>query len=210
MTEVIPGILEKEWSDIEKKIELVAPFARTIHIDILDGKFSSNTTWFDPSPFKKYSDDFFLEVHMMVEEPIQYLKPFAQAGFKRFLAHFEKMSDQVDFVAQAQLLGEVGLAIDGGTSLSEIKVPYDDLDCILIMTIKAGFSGQKFEPKHLEKVRDLREKTDIPISVDGGINEKTIIMAKDAGASRFVTTSCLFGNKDIKKQYEKLLHLASD
>src|SRR3989344_8670956 len=137
-----PGILKKNWAEIEKKIELVKSFTDTIQIDIIDGKFAPNTTFLDPKPYEKYSKDLFLEVHLMVNNPISYLRPFADVGFKRFLGHVEKMPDQTEFVALGQLLGEVGLAIDGKTPLDAIKVPYEDLDMILIMTINAGFSGQ--------------------------------------------------------------------
>ena len=121
MNEVIPGILEKEWSAIERKLELLKSFAKTVHIDIIDGKFADNTTFLDPGPFKKYEKDFLLEVHMMVDNPLQYLKPWAEAGFQRFLGHIEKMPDPVEFVAQGQLLGAVGLAIDGPTSLDVLN-----------------------------------------------------------------------------------------
>lgn len=207
MFEILPGILEKEWSDIEKKIEMVRPFAKAIHVDLLDGKFAPNTTFLDPSPFKKYSDEIFFEVHMMVDNPIQYLKPFADAGFKRFLGHVEQMPSQVEFVAQAQILGEVGLAIDGKTPVDAIQVPFDDLDCLLVMTINAGFSGQTFMPQHLEKVKNLRSKITnqfFPIEVDGGINDQTILLAKDAGVNRFVATSFLFALENPKSQFEKL------
>lgn len=203
MLEVIPGILEKEWPEIERKIDLVRPFAKTIHVDILDGKFASNTTFLDPALFAKYTDDLLFEVHLMTEEPISYLKPFAQAGFKRFLGHIEKMSDVSEFVAQGQLLGEVGLAIDGPTSLDSVQVPLDSLDCILLMTIKAGFSGQSFVPEHLAKVRAIRSKSQIPIEVDGGIDDQTIIQAHTAGATRFVSTSFLFG-ADPAQKYQTL------
>lgn len=201
---IIPGILEKEWSDIEKKIEVVRPFAKAIHVDLLDGKFAPNTTFIDPSPFKKFSHEIFFEVHMMVDNPIQYLQSFADAGFKRFLGHVEKMPDQVEFVAKAQILGEVGLAIDGKTPVEAIKVPFDDLDCLLVMTINAGFSGQQFMPEHLEKVKSLREKTLIPIEIDGGVNDQTILLAKEAGVNRFVATSFLFGVETPQIQYQKL------
>lgn len=210
MLEIIPGILEKDWNEIERKIELVRPFAKTIHIDIVDGKFAQNTTFLDPLPFAKYTlpssgQAPFFELHMMVEEPIQYLKPFADAGFKRFLGHIEKMSDQAEFVAQGQLLGEVGLAIDGPTPLSAIQVPYDDLDCVLVMTIKAGFSGQSFMPEHLEKAKALRQAQgkQFPIEVDGGINDETIIQSRNFGTTRFISTSFLFKG-DPKTQYNAL------
>ena len=209
MYEVIPGILEKDWTEIERKIELVKPFAKTIHIDIIDGKFAPNTTFIDPKPFTQYSNDLFFEVHLMVEEPTQYLKSFADAGFKRFLGHIEKMSDQVEFVAQGQLLGEVGLAVDGQTDLSTVKVPYEDLDTILIMSIKAGESGQAFVPEYLEKVKILKRVqddtgADMKIEIDGGVNDKTITQVKNAGVSRFVANSFIFNSKDPLAQYKLL------
>ena len=160
MFEIIPspGTENKDFSEVEGKIESVKKVARTIHIDVLDGKFAHNTTFLDPAPFTKYNKDFILEAHFMVEEPIQYLKPFADAGFRRFIGQVEKMSDQVEFVAKAQTLGEVGLAIDKQTSVYSIKVSLEDLDTLLVMTIQAGFSGQKFEEELLDKVRELRKK----------------------------------------------------
>src|SRR4030043_2163899 len=101
---------------------LALSFSKNIHIDIIDGKFAPNTTFLNPGPFSKYTKDADFELHMMVEEPINYLKPWAQVGFKRFIGHIEKMSDQTDFVAQGQLLGEVGLAIDGPTSPDILEV----------------------------------------------------------------------------------------
>ena len=205
MFEIIPGILENDWVEIERKINLVKSFARVVHIDIIDGKFASNTTFLDPKPFAKYTKDILFEVHLMVEEPIQYLKPFADAGFKRFLGHIEKMSDQVEFVAQGELLGEVGLAIDGPTQLDAIKVPYTDLDSILIMTIKAGESGQVFVPEHLKKIEILRSaQNDMRIEIDGGINDKTIVESHNAGATRFVANSFIFNSQNPQSQFQLL------
>ncbi len=206
MNEVIPGILEKEWSAIERKLELLKSFAKTVHIDIIDGKFADNTTFLDPGPFKKYEKDFLLEVHMMVEDPLKYLKPFAEAGFQRFIGHIEKMPDPVEFIAQGQLLGAVGIAIDGPTEIDVLKdINLNDLDCLLIMTIKAGFSGQEFNPDLLEKVKEIKKNYGyLPIEVDGGINRETILKAKEAGANRFVTTSHLFGSENLEEEFGRL------
>lgn len=201
---IIPGILEKDWIEIEKKIEQILPVTKNIHIDIIDGKFSDNITFLDPEPFTKYAKDAYFELHMMVDEPIEYLKPWAQAGFKRFLGHVEKMSDQAEFIAQGQILGEVGLAIDGPTPIDSIVVPYDDLDALLFMSIKAGSSGQAFVPEYLQKIDQIKDKIYIPIEVDGGINEDTILQAKSKGATRFVSTSYIFYSQMPKEQFEKL------
>jgi len=208
MNKVIPGILEKEWSEIEKKLELAKSFATTVHIDIIDGKFADNLTFLDPQPFKKYSGDLFLELHMMVENPIDYLKPWAEAGFKRFIGHVEQMKDQAEFVALGQTLGEVGLAIDGPTQIEEIKVKLEDLDAILVYTSnRVGFSGPKLNPQRLEKIKELRNKSDIPIEVDGGINDKTIKPAFDAGATRFVATSYVLNAENPYENFIKLNRL---
>jgi len=203
--EIIPGILEKEWEEIEKKIEIVKPFVKTIHIDLLDGKFASNSTWMDPKPFKKYADSLFLELHMMVENPLKYLKPFADCGFKRFIGHVEKMPDIEEFVAEGQLLGEVGLAFDKPTSLEKLQNSYEDIDVILIMTIQAGFSAQQFLPELLEKATQIRQASKfIPIEVDGGISDTTITQAKEAGATRFVANSFLFNSPNAEEKYSSL------
>jgi ribulose-phosphate 3-epimerase len=205
MAEIIPGILEKEWSEIEKKLEIVKSFAKTVHIDFIDGKFSPYTTFLDPSPFSKYAQALFLEAHLMVDDPISFLEPLAKAGFRRFIGHIEKMPDQAEFVAKAEVLGEVGLAIDGPTDLSELKVSYDDLDCIMIMMIKAGQSGQEFNPEYLKKVEAIRKvEALLPIEIDGGINDKTILLAKNAGVNRFISTSFIFNAQSPKEQYNLL------
>ena len=86
-----------------------------------------------------------------------------------------------------------------------IKVPLEDLDGLLVMTIQAGYSGQKFEEKLLEKVKKLREKSEfLPIEVDGGINDETIAIAAAAGANRFVATSFIFGSANPQEQYKLL------
>ncbi len=207
--EILPGILEKEWAPVEERLELAKPFAKAIHIDLLDGKFAPNTSYLDPKPFAKYKDTFFLELHMMVHEPIEYLQSFADAGFRRFIGHVEHMSDQAAFVSKAQELGEAMLAVDAKTPIDAITVPEIDLDGILIMTVNAGFSHQQFMPECLEKVRLLSEKTEIPIAVDGGINDLTIRQAFSAGASRFVSTNFLFVKGEPETQFQILQKLLS-
>ena len=205
MCDFLPGILDKEWKPIEKKLETVRPFAKAVHVDLLDGEFAPNTTLLDPTPFAEYKDIFLLEVHMMVKEPIDYLEEWAEAGFRRFIGHVEHMSDQAAFVAKGQTLGEVGLAVDAKTPVSAIKVPYIDLDTILVMTVNAGFSGQAFLSECLEKVRQIKAKDFAEIvAIDGGVTDSIIPEAKAAGAGRFVATSFLFKDSHPEKRYALL------
>lgn len=222
MFEIIPspGTENKEFAEIEKKIELVKSFVRTIHIDVCDGKFAPNVTFSDPEPFKRFTNvlpedesgwstgekGLYFEIHLMVEDPIKDIKKWADAGFRRFIGQIEKMPDQEAFIAEAQMFGEVGLAIDGPTSLESIKVNYDDLDVVLFYTgEKAGVSGATLHEDRLEKVKALRKLQEyIPIEVDGGINDETIAVAYEAGVTRFVTTGFLFGLNSPEEQYKLL------
>ncbi|HKC14670.1 MAG TPA: hypothetical protein VKC89_01755 [Patescibacteria group bacterium] len=205
--QIIPGILEKGWVEIEKKVELIKTFSKKIHIDVIDGKFAPNQTFLDPAPFLKYANELYLEAHLMVEEPISYLDSFAKAGFRKFIGHIEKMTSQEEFVAKGELLGEVGLGLDLDTPVESITSSFEDLDSVLLMAVKAGESGQTFDPKVLEKIKNLRSKTFIPIEVDGGINDQTIVGCKDAGANIFVSTSYITGSEKPLDQYEKLQKL---
>ncbi len=205
---VIPGVLEKNWGAIESKLEQIKKFTNTVHVDIIDGKFVDNKTFLDPTPFKKYSADLFLEVHMMVIDPIEFIEPFAAAGFRRFLGHLEHMTSQKEFVTEAKKYGEAGLALDGPTHIKAIKVPFETLDTILIYTSKhVGFSGPALMDDRLDKIRHLRKLTNLPIEVDGGINTKSIDRAKAAGAIRFVATSAIWDSENPAEKYKNLTDL---
>lgn len=208
--QVIPGILESNWETIEEALEKVKTFSNTVHIDLIDGKFSKKKTFLDPQPFSTYTKELFFEAHLMTDNPIEYLEAFAKIGFKRFIGHVEKMPDAFEFVAKGQFLGEVGLALDLSTDIDNIKVPFDDLDVILLMGVTAGASGQEFMPQALEKIKALRARTNIVIEVDGGVNDKNIREIKNAGASRFVTTSFVFNSPNPISAYKSLVTLITD
>lgn len=208
MSELIPGILEKDFAEIEKKLQIIKAFSQKVHIDFLDGKFSPEVSFMDFPQFSKYKNDFFMEAHLMVEDPSQYINQLANAGFKRFLGQVEKMENLEEFIAKGQIFGEVGLALDIHTLIDVISIPFDDMDTILLMSVKAGQSGQEFMPEVLEKIRTLRQITQIPIEIDGGINEQTLVQAKQEGAERFVVTSSIFKSQDPMESFEKLLTLS--
>lgn len=203
---IIPAILEKDWTEIKKKLETSIEFASTVHIDFIDGEFVDNKSFLDFEPFKEYRQTFNLEAHLMVNEPINYLDKLADAGFSTFVGHVEKMSDQVEFVAKAEELGAASLALDLETSIDEIKVDLEDLDQILLMSVKAGRSGQEFDKSVLDKIKKLREKYFGKIEIDGGVNEETLKLAKSAGANNFCVTTSLF-KENPKKEFELLSSL---
>lgn len=207
--EVVPAPGTFPWEEIQKRIELVLPFAESIHIDVADGKFVSQVVSLDPTPFKKYAGRVVLEAHFMTDNPMQYIQSFADNGFTRFIGQVEKMPDITEFIAQAQLCGEAGLGIDGPTSLSVLdSVNLDDLDVVQFYTgEKAGFSGATMLSDRLQKAMELRGRDQfLPIEIDGGVDDKNILLAKDAGVTRFVTTGFIF-NGNPEEQSEKLENL---
>ena len=206
--QIIPGVLEKDWNNIEQKLELISSFANSVHIDIIDGEFVNNKTFLDPAPFKNYSGKLFMELHMMVVDPESYIEKWAHVGVRRFLGHVEHMTSQPSFIKTAKKYGEAGFALDGPTHISAIKVPFQDLNSILVYTShRVGFSGPPLMDDRLDKVKHLKKLTSVPIEVDGGINDKSILKAKEAGATRFIATSFITGSQNPKEQFNKLNEL---
>ncbi len=200
---IIPTILEKTWEEIEAKFSIYKNFASSVHIDFIDGKFTDNSTFFEFEQFRKYSNYFLLEAHLMVEEPVNYLDSLSSVGFKRFLGHIEKMSDQIEFVAKGGSLGSVGLALDIETPVDDIHIPLPDLDQILLMGIVAGASGRPFNARVIPKVKFLKDQGFTNIEIDGGVNDVTLPVLKNAGASVFCVNSFLFSG-DPEKQFKIL------
>ena len=202
MIDVIPGILEKEWSAIEERLKLVAPHVDWVQIDIADNTLVPNETLLDFTNFsqEKLSSELkhlSFEAHLMVANPEKYIKPLADAGFKRIIAHVE-CTDPRLFLEQATYEHvEVGIAIDGPSELELVEPFLDQVDTVLVMTIEAGFSGQEFMQDTVEKIRRIHENLpDLPIEVDGGINDKSSKVVRDVGATRLVSTSFIFKHPD--------------
>ncbi len=212
MVEIIPAILEKEFPEIEKKIHLVEGLVDWVQIDIADETLVPNRTFLDPESYRnligaaqKNFAEVGYELHMMVKDPLMYLERFANVGFKRFFAHVE--GDYLDeYIAQCHKLGvEVGLAIDGPTPVEKIHDYLDNIDCVLVMAIEAGESGRPFRQDTIDKIKKIREADlEIPVAVDGAMNDINAAKVVAAGATRINSNSFIFGAEDVKMAIEKL------
>lgn len=200
--DVIPGILEKEWAPIEEKLRQVTGLVDWVQVDIADNTLVPNETFIQfvklgqldqPASPAGGFDALNFEAHLMVANPEKYIKPLVDAGFKRLIAHVE-CNDIRLFLEQAKYEDvEVGIAIDAATPIETVEPFLEEIDMVLVMTIEAGFSGQEFMPETVEKIKSIHEHfPDLPIEVDGGINDKTAKLAIDSGATRLVSTSFLF------------------
>lgn len=206
MVDIIPGILEKDWSEIEKRITLVAPYVSWVQIDVADNTLVPNETFLDFEKFRASPTSVSLEGHLMVANPEKYIHALADGGFKRLIAHVE-CADPRLFLDQARFESvEVGMAIDGPTEFEQLEPFLEEVDCVLVMMIEAGFSGQELQSENIDKIKIIRQYfPDLPIEVDGGINDQTAKLVRDAGATRLVSTSYLF--KDPTKIAEAIQRL---
>jgi ribulose-phosphate 3-epimerase len=200
-----PGVLDDK-KQILHRAGLVAPFVDWVQLDIADNKLVSNKTFLEPSGLEDIMQlPLEYELHMMTEDPASLITPWVELGFKRIIWHIEAFPDQASrlkMLEDIKLLQdkniEVGLAVDKDTPV-DVLFPYlDKIDCVLVMTIKAGFSGQSFIPELLDKVKAVKARIpDLPIEVDGGINFDTAALSVAAGVTRVVSTSTLYNATNI-------------
>lgn len=195
MIDIIPGIFEKEWGEVKRKIDLVAPYVDWVQIDVADGTLVSASTLlkFDQlDQLDKYPS---LEAHLIVADPVKYIRPLADSGFKRLIAHVE-CQDPRAFLDQAKYENiEACMAIDAGTDFEQIEPFLEEVDGVLVMTAEAGEAGRVFQPETVEKIHlILQNFVDLPIEVEGGINAVTAKIVTEAGATRLVSTSFIFSD----------------
>ena len=208
MVEVIPAILEKEFPQVVEKMRLVEGLVEWVQIDIADGILVPNTTFTDLSGFKTLQSHLKREIHLMVKDPIPFIPKAIDAGFTRLFAHVEA-EHTVEFVVKCQEAdAQVGLAIDGPTMLAKIEPYLDNIDVVLVMAIEAGFSGRPFRPDTVEKIAKIREEFfDLPIAVDGAMNDVNAGKVIAAGATRICSNSYIFNVPNQKERIEVLKRL---
>lgn len=206
MIEVIPGILEQNFAEIEKKIRQVEEFCPWIQIDLLDGTLFANSCFHNAQAFTTLRTVSRLELHMMVINPQKLVDEWAQAGIKRFIGHIEGITDCEGFIAKVRSKKlEVGLAVDIETDVSIIQPYLPNIDMALIMSIKTGKSGQAFDDRVITKIQKVKSLApDLPIEIDGGINLDTGRRVVQAGATRLVSTSFIFNSPYILQTIKRL------
>eukprot|EP00163_Fabomonas_tropica_P002496 TRINITY_DN1190_c0_g1_i2.p1 TRINITY_DN1190_c0_g1~~TRINITY_DN1190_c0_g1_i2.p1 ORF type:complete len:186 (+),score=43.91 TRINITY_DN1190_c0_g1_i2:457-1014(+) len=165
----------------------------------MDGHFVPNLTLGAPiiKCLRKHTDAF-LDCHLMVSNPQQWVEDFAKAGASQFTFHIEANGDAKETIKMIKEHGmKAGIAVKPGTSVDIVIELAAELDMVLIMTVEPGFGGQSFMPEPLAKVKALRARyPELNIQVDGGLSPKTIDAAAEAGANVIVAGSAVFGAED--------------
>ena len=158
MVDIIPAILEKDATSFEEKLKKVWGEVKRVQIDIIDGKFAPTET-VEPEVLLNIDTIVDFEGHLMVEKPEDWVERCVTAGMTALYGQVEKMEDMVRFIADTQASGLlVGLAYDIDTPLDGLENFINDLDGVLLMSVKAGTQGEKeFDKKVLSKIKEVRK-----------------------------------------------------
>ena len=197
---IIPSIIAKNQSELTTRIAKVKNHCSIYQIDVMDGKFLKNSSFqFD---FKLPKSKHKVEAHLMVNDPLEWTKQHYKQ-VNTIIAHIESFKTPKQIKAFITFVHKkrkkAGLAIKPRTPLKKMSPYIKHLDMITIMTVHPGKYGSTFLPSTLKKVSSLRKKfPKLTIEVDGGITDKTVNQAAQAGANQFISGSYLQKAKDIK------------
>lgn len=199
---IAPSILAADFARLGAEVETVRPGCDLLHVDVMDGHFVPNLS-LGPAVVEslKRVTDLHLDVHLMIDNPAEFIDPFAKAGADGLTVHVE-LGDPRPLLDRIRAHGiGVGLVFNPATPLEAVEPYLDQIDVLLFMSVNPGFGGQAFIPEVLEKLAAARalvdeRSLDVELEIDGGITIETGPLAAAAGADILVAGSAVFRAPD--------------
>ncbi len=214
MNILAPSILSADFNVLGEQIQTVAKAgAQYNHVDVMDGIFVPSISYGMPviKSVRKSTDAVF-DVHLMITEPVRYIRDFVDSGADIITVHVEACKDIDETIRDIKACGvRAAVAINPETPVDKIMPYLDDIDMALVMSVHPGFGGQKFIPDVLDKVRIIRSyyrdnNMDKDIEIDGGINFDNLPEVLEAGANVIVAGSSVYRG-DAAANTKKFLEL---
>ena len=199
MIQIAPSILAADFLHLEKDVDIVNKYADILHFDVMDGVFVPNISFGFPvieAVARKAEKP--MDVHLMIVNPEKYVERFAKAGASMISFHLNASEDPEALLKNIRSLGvKAGLVINPDIAVEELFPYLKDADYVLLMSVFAGFGGQKFIEDTYSRIRTLRAEIErqglnIPIEVDGGVSASNAAALAEAGAEIFVAGSAVF------------------
>lgn len=218
MIKIAPSILAADFAKLGQEVkEVEAAGAELIHIDVMDGHFVPNISFGAIAleairPLSTLP----MDVHLMIENPDQYIEQFAKAGADYITVHVEACRHLHRTIQLIRSYGvKPGVVLNPHTPIESIQHVLEDVDMVLFMTVNPGFGGQKFIESVVPKVAALSKiikerDLSIDIEIDGGINAETIIPCAKAGATIFVAGSAIYGKEDRAQALQEIKQAGLD
>lgn len=212
MVKIAPSLLSANFAYLKEEIDKIKA-AEWIHYDVMDGHFVPNIS-FGYSILNDISKvtDMYLDVHLMISDPAKYVDNFIKSNASLIVFHYEavaenKIDELIDYIKRHNV--DVGISIKPNTPVSVLKPFLPKLDLVLVMSVEPGFGGQTFNNSAVEKISELfkirtENKYNYLIEVDGGINDLTAQVCREAGVDVLVAGSYIFNNDDYTKAIESL------
>ncbi|MEK7094951.1 MAG: hypothetical protein AAB886_02495 [Patescibacteria group bacterium] len=211
MAIIIPAILAENAEDFTRKLSQLPSGVDMISIDVMDGTFVPTKSFHDAETIAMLDTEVFFELDLMVNSPLPIIEAFANSPQTvRAIVHAEINDDARSILTAIKNLGlESGIALLPKTDIDEYEHLYNVCDVVLIRGNEPGRAGREMLPETIEKVKNLRSKyPELAISVDIGVNDKTVPALVDAGATYLCVNSAIFAATNPAEAYNSLQKLA--
>lgn len=213
-----PSILSANFYNMSKEIEVLQKYkVRYLHLDVMDGMFVKNISFGIPviKSLKKYINNMVFDTHLMILEPQRYIRQFKESGSDIFTVHIETIENKKEVFDLIKANGmRASVVINPETEVEKVFDCLNDVDMVLLMSVHPGFGGQSFIETTYNKIKKLRQeankqKKDIDIEVDGGIDFSNMQKVIESGANVLVMGSTIF-NGNIEENLNKYFEIVKD